>query len=84
MAALLEPQLNFIRTFPCQAKDKIRLLIQKLVELSCHFRNSLGLLVPTVLTQSERTFIVVCGKRWTFYRSASECRSNQPMTTHDK
>ena len=38
MAALLEPQLNFIRTFPFQTKDKIRLLIQKLVELSCHCR----------------------------------------------
>ena len=28
--ALLETQLNFVRTCPCQAKDKIRLLIQKL------------------------------------------------------
>ena len=28
--ALLETQLNFVRTSPCQAKDKIRLLIQKL------------------------------------------------------
>ena len=29
-AALLETQLNFVRTCPGQAKDKIRLLIQKL------------------------------------------------------
>ena len=29
-AALLETGLNFIHTCPCQAKDKIRLLIQKL------------------------------------------------------
>jgi hypothetical protein len=31
-AALLETQLNFIHTCPCQTKDKIRLLIQKLEE----------------------------------------------------
>ena len=29
-AALLETQLNFVRTCPGQTKDKIRLLIQKL------------------------------------------------------
>ena len=31
-AALLETQLNFIRTCPYQTEDKIRLLIQKLEE----------------------------------------------------
>ena len=34
-AALLETQLNFVRTCPCQAKDKIRLLIQKLEGSVC-------------------------------------------------
>ena len=62
MAALLEPQLNFIRTFPCHAKDKIRLLIQKLVELSCHFRSSLGLFVPTVY--GEVIFLLRHSERW--------------------
>jgi hypothetical protein len=31
-AALLETGLNFIHTCPCQTKDKIMLLIQKLEE----------------------------------------------------
>jgi hypothetical protein len=34
-AALLETQLNFVHTCPCQAKDKIRLLIQKLEGSVC-------------------------------------------------
>jgi hypothetical protein len=37
MAALLDSQLNFILTCPSQAKDKIRLLLQKLEDLSFHF-----------------------------------------------
>ena len=34
-AALLETQLNFVRTCPGQTKDKIRLLIQKLGRKVC-------------------------------------------------